>query len=322
MGNANVKIVDNMSRNATNDNIIDNYDFSQGLHSWHPNCCHGIVAKQCAVVTNRKESWSGLEQDITSKVSPGFAYHLSARVGITGHIKGQNTAVATLRFEKKHSSTNYFHIGKVSLDKDEWKVLEGTFSISALSDRVVFYIEGPAPGVDLLIESVSVTCLYPKAQICEKVSLLLSAYALVPLENAESATCPSLAKATARSRNKRRTTKIEIIMNDERARRVLELEQLKNSDINLEIDVDDWENDEDDQVKGKSKKGRVNMNGLLYAEMAVKIKEQAAKIEQIEKKHSEEQEKKDAKIDEQDAKLERLTTFLEKFATSNGLSFI
>ncbi|KAM7278848.1 hypothetical protein ACFE04_005982 [Oxalis oulophora] len=163
MGNANAKIPETMT-NSTNTNIIENHDFSQGLHSWHANSCHAVFVKH-AVVTNRKECWQGLEQDITTKISPGFAYHVSARVGISGgHIQRQNTVLATLKLEKKHSSTNYLQIGKVSVTKDEWKVLEGTFSISSLPDRVVFYIEGPAPGVDLLIESVSVTCLNPKAQ--------------------------------------------------------------------------------------------------------------------------------------------------------------
>ena len=45
-----------------------------------------------------------------------------------------------------------------SVSKDCWENLEGTFLLSTMPDRVIFYLEGPLPGVDLLIESVVVSC--------------------------------------------------------------------------------------------------------------------------------------------------------------------
>ena len=42
--------------------------------------------------------------------------------------------------------------------KEKWEKLEGTFSLSTMPDRVVFYLEGPPPGIDLLIQSVEITC--------------------------------------------------------------------------------------------------------------------------------------------------------------------
>lgn len=44
------------------------------------------------------------------------------------------------------------------VSKDCWEKLEGTFSLSGTPDQVVFYLEGPLPGVDLLIKSVVITC--------------------------------------------------------------------------------------------------------------------------------------------------------------------
>lgn len=34
--------------------------------------------------------------------------------------------------------------------------LEGMFSLPSLPERVVFYLEGPSPGIDLLIQSVTI----------------------------------------------------------------------------------------------------------------------------------------------------------------------
>lgn len=36
-------------------------------------------------------------------------------------------------------------------------MLEGSFSLSTMPDQVVFYLEGPSPGSDLLIKSVIIT---------------------------------------------------------------------------------------------------------------------------------------------------------------------
>jgi hypothetical protein len=50
---------------------------------------------------------------------------------------------------------------RTSVSKERWEKLEGTFSLPTMPDRVVFYLEGPSPGVDLLIESVVISCSSP-----------------------------------------------------------------------------------------------------------------------------------------------------------------
>ncbi|XP_031270845.1 endo-1,4-beta-xylanase 1-like [Pistacia vera] len=168
---------------SSSSNIIMNSDFSKGLHSWHPNCCHGFVVSaesnfaegtsaksvgNYAVVTNRNECWQGLEQDITSRLSPGFTYLVSACVGVSGRLQGSADVMATLKLEYQNSQTSYLFIGKTSASKENWERVEGTFSLSAMPDHVVFYLEGPAPGVDLLIKSVVITSSSPKE--CENKS--------------------------------------------------------------------------------------------------------------------------------------------------------
>lgn len=108
-------------------NIMVNHDFSGGLHSWHPNCCDASVAStesgypegislksssRCAIITNRKECWQGVEQDITSKVSPGTTYTVSACVGVSGPLQGFENVQATLKLVYGDSSTSYLFIAR------------------------------------------------------------------------------------------------------------------------------------------------------------------------------------------------------------------
>lgn len=107
--------------------MILNHDFSRGLDSWHPNCCEGYVASASsgypqnvsarpdnyyAVITNRKECWQGLEQDITTRVSPGSTYTVSATVGVSGPLQGIADVSATLRLEHRNAATSYLFIAR------------------------------------------------------------------------------------------------------------------------------------------------------------------------------------------------------------------
>jgi len=106
------------------ENVILNHNFSQGLDSWHPNGCEAYVvppesgnAKRIpmnlrsgyAVVTNRKQCWHGLEQDITSRVTPGSVYKVSATVGVSS-CEGASDVLATLKLEYKGSDTQFLFI--------------------------------------------------------------------------------------------------------------------------------------------------------------------------------------------------------------------
>ncbi|CAL9072781.1 unnamed protein product [Musa textilis] len=153
-------------------NIISNHDFSNGLESWHPNCCHAYVASAIsgflngvrsssggnyAVVTHRNESWQGLEQDITEKVTVSVKYTVTACVGVYGDLHGPAGVQAMLKLENSDSSISYMFIERILVSKDCWEMLEGSFSLASMPRRVVFYLEGPTPGVDLLIDSVVIS---------------------------------------------------------------------------------------------------------------------------------------------------------------------
>ena len=111
-------------------NILQNHDFSGGLSFWHPNNCYGHVISaesgpqggmtmapggKYAVITNRKECWQGLEQDITGKISIGSTYMVSACVGVAALSQGSADVLATLKLEYHGSDTSYLFIGRYTI---------------------------------------------------------------------------------------------------------------------------------------------------------------------------------------------------------------
>ena len=45
------------------------------------------------------------------------------------------------------------------IQEDCWEKLEGTFLLTSMPYHVIFYIEGPSPGVNLHIKSATVSCI-------------------------------------------------------------------------------------------------------------------------------------------------------------------
>lgn len=115
------------SRGIHDTNIISNHDFSRGLLSWSLNSCDGYVVcgessllkgvasmtgMNYAIIINRTEAWQGLEQDITSKVSVGSTYCVSAYVRVWGGQQEPAPVIATLKLEFFDSSTRYVFVGR------------------------------------------------------------------------------------------------------------------------------------------------------------------------------------------------------------------
>ncbi|GAB2228305.1 hypothetical protein Drorol1_Dr00010137 [Drosera rotundifolia] len=165
----------NMRRLTTSDagsdpsNVVLSHGY-RDFSSWRANCCKAVVISRevddwkgmlaklgdpFVVVTAREDHWQGLEYDITSKLASGLTYSVSAPVAVSAP---GNDVLATLKLENKGSSPNYMQIGRVSATMEKWQTLEGTFTLATLPERVVFYLEGPPPGVDLFIKSVVISC--------------------------------------------------------------------------------------------------------------------------------------------------------------------
>ncbi|CAN8244868.1 unnamed protein product [Cochlearia groenlandica] len=143
--------------------IVINHDFSTGqVYPWHPICCKAfLVTKKSGlvshvVVTDRKYNWHGLEQDITSKVELGRLYKVTAMVSVSGPVQDFADIKATLKLKNYKKPTHYEVIATTRVFKEKWVRLEGMFSITSLQEKVIFYVEGPLPGINLLIQSVTI----------------------------------------------------------------------------------------------------------------------------------------------------------------------
>jgi hypothetical protein len=65
-----------------------------------------------AVLTHRTQSWQGLEQDITKKVTPGTEYFVSANVRVHGELHEPVAVQVTLKLENESSSTDYLQVAR------------------------------------------------------------------------------------------------------------------------------------------------------------------------------------------------------------------
>jgi Carbohydrate binding domain len=111
-------------------NVVSNFDFSEGLASWNPNSCHAYVVcdgsgyingirpnsgSAYAIVTQRTQNWQGLEQDITDKIVPDTKYIVSAYVTVCGEVHEPVIVSATLKLENYDDSTNFLCVGRYDI---------------------------------------------------------------------------------------------------------------------------------------------------------------------------------------------------------------
>ncbi|KAI9107044.1 hypothetical protein K1719_022572 [Acacia pycnantha] len=167
-------------------NIVVNHDFSGGLYSWYSNCRHGYVVsgsqgrilidsdRNYAVVTNRHKWWQGLEQNITTKISVGSTYKVSARVGVSGlpqafrylflvrwedfSSRGQLGKVRRVILLGKYLiSSEGGSAGDENVATDP-KFDDGLNNWSGRGCKIALHssLEGPPPGTDILVNTLCV----------------------------------------------------------------------------------------------------------------------------------------------------------------------
>ncbi|KAK8552071.1 hypothetical protein V6N12_040686 [Hibiscus sabdariffa] len=130
-----------------------------------------------AVVKDRTKYWQGFEQDITSRISSGATYSVSACVVVSGPLRGCTDVMATLKLEFHGSATSYLFIGKTSVSKGKWEMVRCSFSSSTVPKHVIFYLEGPPPGDQLIINSVVISC--SNSSKSESYSVLFCLYGIL-----------------------------------------------------------------------------------------------------------------------------------------------
>ncbi|KAK3003255.1 hypothetical protein RJ639_018446 [Escallonia herrerae] len=151
-------------------NIIQNHDFSWGVQEpWklmhkkyvfvHRSGYRGIYTAKgesthFAWIEDRTEYWQGLEQEITSRITPNTIYALSACVRVLNNVQAFTRVTATLRLEFPRK--DYISIGRTLVEGQHWEDIQGfTFCLPRKHGQVFFYLAGLPPEADLLIASVT-----------------------------------------------------------------------------------------------------------------------------------------------------------------------
>jgi GH35 family endo-1,4-beta-xylanase len=141
-------------------NRIDNPDFESGIAGWFgwgptvlsaTSDAHG--GDGAIAGTGRTASWNGVATDITADVVPTASYRASAWMKISG--AASDSVVLTAAVTCAGSPSQFLRVGAAT-GSNEWVEVSGTFTVpNCTLQQVVLYGEGPAAGVDLLIDDVA-----------------------------------------------------------------------------------------------------------------------------------------------------------------------
>ncbi|CAH9053508.1 unnamed protein product [Cuscuta europaea] len=162
------------------DNIILNPEFEDGLNNWTGRGCKIVLLNDLTSITNgeenmsslssekafacakeRTQDWNGIQQDITGRVQRKLAYEAIAivriRDGSGGGGKVNNAEVrATLWLQFNDHREQYIGIARVQASDTDWTKLQGKFLINGSPSKLVIFLEGPPPGIEVIVKSFNV----------------------------------------------------------------------------------------------------------------------------------------------------------------------
>jgi len=167
-------------------NIVSNSHLSDGtIEGWFPlGDCHlkvgdgsprilpplardslrktqGYLSGRYVLATNRSGTWMGPAQTITDKVKLFVTYQVSAwvKIGSGGRTSPQDVNIAL------SVDGNWVNGGKVEVDDGDWHEVVGSFRIEKEAKEVMLHVQGPSPGVDLMVAGLQIFAVDRKARL-------------------------------------------------------------------------------------------------------------------------------------------------------------
>ncbi|ONK58117.1 uncharacterized protein A4U43_C09F8300 [Asparagus officinalis] len=163
-------------------NIITNSDLSDGLNGWFPlGPCNLSVAYgsphvlppmardslgtheplngNYILVTNRTQSWMGPAQTITDKLKLNVTYQVSAWVRVSSAANGSQNLNVALGVDSQ-----WVNGGQVEAKDERWYEIGGAFRIEEQPKRVIVYVQGASPGVDVMLAGLQIFPVDRKAR--------------------------------------------------------------------------------------------------------------------------------------------------------------
>jgi hypothetical protein len=144
-------------------NVIANRDFEAGTSGWFPfgavtlsaTTARAHSGAQSALATDRTATFNGIATNLLGLVTPGRSYHVGgfAQVG--------NVASTGVRFTLQSAcdggADSFATVASATATDGAWIELNGVMNVpNCTLSKATFYLEGPAAGVDLYLDDVSV----------------------------------------------------------------------------------------------------------------------------------------------------------------------
>ncbi|KAH7660983.1 Endo-1,4-beta-xylanase protein [Dioscorea alata] len=163
-------------------NILENSKLSDNLNGWFPlgPCTlsiangsphelppmareslgtHEPLHGRYISVTNRTQTWMGPAQTITDKLKLHLTYQVSAWVRVGSAKTGPQNINVALGVDSQ-----WVNGGQVEAVDERWYEVAGSFRIETQPSRVIVYVQGPSPGVDLMVAGLQIFPVDRKAR--------------------------------------------------------------------------------------------------------------------------------------------------------------
>ena len=115
--------------------------------------------QQAAIASNRTESWQGIGQSLLGRIEARRVYHCSAWVRIEKAPQATVTLHVTEIDDSNNGAMRHRFLGSRKVVENEWTEIRGTYILEEVTGtlkKLDFTLGGPPPGVNLLVDDVSV----------------------------------------------------------------------------------------------------------------------------------------------------------------------
>lgn len=104
-------------------------------------------------VTGRTATWNGTGFSLESLLVAGTTYFIEGAVRVSAA-----SAPVNLTVKEVCGGDNYVTVASGTATNTEWLELSGTYTMAACEDwtEIQFYVEGPATGIDIFIDEMSI----------------------------------------------------------------------------------------------------------------------------------------------------------------------
>ena len=143
--------------------LLENAGFESGSEGWVPVGPVLLEANQtlayegcCALeVRGRTNAWNGVGQFVTKQLIPGRSYAVRGQVRL---LSGESDQVS-LKYRKiDESGTQWILLAQGVARSDEWQEFVGAFTYEPVGavDSLRFFVSGPQPGIDFMVDALSI----------------------------------------------------------------------------------------------------------------------------------------------------------------------